>query len=315
MKISILDIGATTIDLMRASVGPSGLIKWGESQCFVRLGEGTLLSGTISPDAWSSALTGVESLLARARARGSDRLVAVATSVVREANNGPAFRATLAQSYGLDVRVLSSHDESTLAYRGARSALAFVQRPLLVVDLGGGCVNFATGGEAQRSCTTSLPLGTLRLLPAFSPDGTLSSSDARALDTLIASGVAPVAAQLAELQPIDLVFCSGAARSVRHYALRRSSDPGQTGAVTRALLDAARREMIGAPLDALLDNGARPEHADGLAIATTLMAAIMQVLAIDQAHVVDRGLREGVALEEYERSTITRPERPSARLK
>jgi exopolyphosphatase/guanosine-5'-triphosphate,3'-diphosphate pyrophosphatase len=315
MKISILDIGATTIDLLRSSVGPSGLIKWGESQAFVRLGEGTLLSGTISPDAWSSALTGVETLLARARARGSDRLVAVATSVVREANNGPAFRSTLAQSYGLDVRVLSSHEESALAYLGARSASAAIERPLLVVDVGGGCVNFAAARDGHDPFTASLPLGTLRLLPAFSPTGTLMPSDARSLDELIRRSTAKIGAHLADLQPFELSFCSGAARSARHYAMRRSDDPGQVGTIDRAALTAARREMIAAPIEMLLENGARAEHADGLAITTALMLAIMDVLAIDEARVVDRGLREGVALDEYTRLAVTRPARPSPRAK
>jgi exopolyphosphatase/guanosine-5'-triphosphate,3'-diphosphate pyrophosphatase len=274
-----------------------------------------LLSGTISPDAWSSALTGVETLLARARARGSDRLVAVATSVVREANNGPAFRSTLAQNYGLDVRVLSSREESALAFLGARSALASIERPLLVVDLGGGCVNFAAASEGHDLFTASLPLGTLRLLPAFTPAGTLMPSDARSLDELIRRSTAKVAAHLADLQPLELLFCSGAARSARHYAMRRSDDPGQTGAIDRAALAAARREMIAAPIEALLENGARAEHAHGLAVTTALMLAIMEVLAIDSATVVDRGLREGVALDDYTRLTITRPARPMTRAK
>jgi exopolyphosphatase/guanosine-5'-triphosphate,3'-diphosphate pyrophosphatase len=274
-----------------------------------------LLEGTISPDAWSSALTGIEAVLARARAGSSERLIAVATSVVREADNGPAFRGLLQQSYGLDVRVLSSHEESALAYRGARSAVLANARPLLVVDVGGGCINFAAGRDERSLYSTSLPLGTLRLLPAFAPAGTLMPSDARALDALIKRSATRVARELAELLPLDLLFCSGAARSVRHYAMRRRDDPGHTGVIDREALVVARRDMIAAPLETLLENGAWPEHADGLAIASTLMLAIMDVLGIERATVVDRGLREGVALEEYERLTTTRPMRISARTK
>ena len=315
MKVSVLDIGATTIDLLLATVGAGGLGSRSESQCHVRLGEGTLLSGTISPDAWSSALTGVEHLLAHARAAGSDHLIAVATSVVREASNGAAFRETLAHSYGLRVRVLSSSEESALAYRGACSALAAAANAVVVVDLGGGCVNFAAGHGRSIAYATSLPLGTIRLLPAFSPAAVLVPADARALDRLIRSSTASIAAQLAHLQPLRVVFCSGAARSARKYAMRRSDYPGYTGIVDRDALARAAREMIGAPIEALLERGARPEHADALAIATTLMGAIMDVLGMHEALVVDRGLRDGVALDEFDRMCATLPERPSARPK
>jgi exopolyphosphatase/guanosine-5'-triphosphate,3'-diphosphate pyrophosphatase len=313
MKISILDIGATSIDLLRASVGPGGLVTWGKSQCFVRLGEGTLLSGTISPDAWASAQTGIESLLAYWRARGSDHLVAVATSVVREAVNGPAFRKTLEHDYGVAVRVLSSTEEGTLAYRGVRAALPNGAERLLCVDVGGGCVNFAVGGDRQCRFTASLPLGIIRLLPAFAPGGSLSSGDARALHTLISRAAAPIAAYLADYRPQQLAFCSGAARSVRAYAMLKTTAPGRTGALDRQALARARREMIGAPLEALLERGAEPDHAAGLPIATTLISALVDQLAIDDVVVVDAGLREGVALDEYERLSATLPSRPSAR--
>jgi exopolyphosphatase/guanosine-5'-triphosphate,3'-diphosphate pyrophosphatase len=313
MKISVLDIGATTIDLMRASVGPEGLIKWGQSQCFVRLGEGTLLSGTISPDAWASAQTGIESLLGYWRARGAEHLVAVATSAVREAVNGPAFRKMLDHDYGITVRVLSSTEESTLALRGARAALGNDSGRLLCIDVGGGCLNFAVGDDRRCAFTASLPLGTVRLLPAFAADGTLSSADARALHELISRSAASIAAHLHDYRPLRVAFCSGAARSVRQYVTQKTAAPGRTGTLDRQALARARREVIGAPLGMLLEDGADPNHADRLAIATTLMSAILDLLSVEEAIVVDAGLCEGVALDEYERLHSTMPSRPSAR--
>ena len=91
--------------------------------------------------------------------------------------------------------------------------------------------------------------------------------------------------------------------------------PGRTGTLDRDALSRARREMIGAPVEALLERGVQSEQADSLAIAITLMSAIVDMLAIDVVSVVDRGLREGVALDEFERLSATLPSSPHARTK
>jgi exopolyphosphatase/guanosine-5'-triphosphate,3'-diphosphate pyrophosphatase len=314
MRISVLDIGATTINLLRSSVGPAGLVKWGESHCFVRLGEGTLLSGLIARDAWNSALSGIAALRACAGARNPDQLVTVATSAIREAINGPAFCAALRTDHGLEVRVLSLVEESALAYRGARSALDH-DRSVLVVDLGGGCVNFALGESSRCRLSASLPIGPIRLLPAFAANGVLSRLDAPALSALLQRSLAPTAARLAQEAPFSLVFCSGAARAVRAYATRDSQDPGLAGALERSAVARAQAEVIDARISDLVARGAQSEQADTLGIALTVTLAIMDALHIDRAQVVDRGLREGVALSEHEKLCSTRPDRPSAILR
>jgi exopolyphosphatase/pppGpp-phosphohydrolase len=95
MEISVLDVGAASFDLLRARLEQGEIV---ERHCFtrfVRLGEGTLLSSVIAPDAWNAALTAIEALLACAQPSRPEQLVTVATSVLREARNGPAFGKTL----------------------------------------------------------------------------------------------------------------------------------------------------------------------------------------------------------------------------
>ena len=299
MNITVMDIGATTLNLLTATVEDGGLIKRGESTRYVRFGEGTLLSGFISEPAWASACDGVGSMICAARARGRGALVAVATSVVREASNGPAFRKALARQFDLDVQVLSSRDEALLAYRGARSRCAGDKR-LVVVDIGGGCINFAAGDGPEASWTSSLPLGTVRMEPAFSPGGSLSRRDAAALGELMRRSLTPLAQQLEDRQPFRLVFSSGAARAVREQVMLRSGYPGTTGAMDRETLAETQRKVTGARAADLIDAGVRPELAGSFAIATCLMRTIMDLLAVEQALVVDRGLREGAALAHHE---------------
>jgi exopolyphosphatase/guanosine-5'-triphosphate,3'-diphosphate pyrophosphatase len=304
MEISVLDIGAATLNLLQAQLIDGELVERREFQRFVRLGEGTLLSGVISPDAWNSALTAIEGLLECARPVQPEQLLTVATSVLREAENGPAFRKTLHVLYGLRVRVLSTVEEGTLAFRGAASALEPQPAPLLVLDLGGGCINFALGQgkDSEWPVTSTLSLGTMRLRPAFAPEGVLSRSDAAALMTLVRKSMAMNTLRIRERRAPRLALCSRAARAVREYATRASACPGPIGTLSHGDLVNAQRELLDTGVAELAARGVEEDDADSLAIATTVTRAVFEALNIEEARVVDRGLREGVALEHCRRA-------------
>ena len=298
MEIAVLDVGAATLNLLRARFREGELVERVEYQRWVRLGEGTLLSAVIAPDAWNSALSGIEALLACAAHHKPEQIAAVSTSVMREAANGDAFRKTLHVLYGLRVRVLSPAEEATLSFRGVQSVFTDRAAPLLVIDLGGGCVNFALGQGASYPLTATLSLGTMRLKPAFTPDGTLTKSDATALSTLIKRSMAMTAFRVPERTRLRVAFCSGAARAVRDYVVGRDTPLicTEPTAITRTALIEAERSLRDRKLESLVASGVPEEDAETLALATTTVRTIMDQLGLSQALVVDRGLRDGVAL-------------------
>jgi exopolyphosphatase/pppGpp-phosphohydrolase len=93
---------------------------------------------------------------------------------------------------------------------------------------------------------------------------------------------------------------------VRAYATRGTACPGPVGFLDGDALDRAHRELIGTKMTELVDRGVAADDADVLAIATTLLRTIMKTLGADRAMVIDRGLREGVALEHYNRVSANR---------
>jgi exopolyphosphatase/guanosine-5'-triphosphate,3'-diphosphate pyrophosphatase len=315
MRISVLQIGATTVDLLRATVGSGGLVKWGEYQCLVRQGEDTLVFGTISQAASLSTASAVETLRAAAGARRPDQLVVVVTSAVRDASNGAAFAEMLRREHDVEPHLLSPDEEAALAYRGARSAAdaAAGSEPCTVVSVGGSCLNFALGEGHRPRLTGSLPLGSHRLLSAFAPCTASAPIDLGALTALVLRSVAPTALLIDEYRPARLVFCSALARAAREHAMRASAAPGLVGGVTRAALMAAQRELAESPIEEPGEaRSTRSPRADTRLVTLTVMATVMEALAVERAVVVDRGLREGVALAEYERLCTTVPERPAA---
>src|SRR5436305_13977708 len=67
-------------------------------------------------------------------ALGAQRVLAVATSAIRDAENGEAFLGEVEWSYGFTTRLLSGDEEAALTLRGVGD----VDDETLVLDVGGG---------------------------------------------------------------------------------------------------------------------------------------------------------------------------------
>jgi exopolyphosphatase/guanosine-5'-triphosphate,3'-diphosphate pyrophosphatase len=92
---------------------------------------------------------------------GADRVMAIATSAVRDALNGEAFIAELRERFGLDARLLTGEEEANLTYRGATSHRP-AKESTLVFDIGGGSTELVVGSGTHVGFHTSLQAGTIR---------------------------------------------------------------------------------------------------------------------------------------------------------
>src|SRR5260370_37257441 len=91
------------------------------------------------------AVEAVTKLRRRAELSGTDRIVAVATSALRDAGNGEKVARRLAAAAGVPVHILSGDEEAALMFRALQAGLPLPGGPVLGVDLGGGSLELAVG--------------------------------------------------------------------------------------------------------------------------------------------------------------------------
>jgi len=94
---------------------------------------------------------------------GVTEIQAIATSVVREANNGPAFAIRVRESIGIDLKVVSGETEAALATRGALLPVSVPFDNTLIVDIGGGSTEFIFTDKTSPLFIQSTDLGVVRL--------------------------------------------------------------------------------------------------------------------------------------------------------
>ena len=169
MKIAALDVGTNSIHLLIARVAADGQVEpLDRAKEMVRLGD-SAFKGVISPDAFARATECIRRYRAQAERAGVDAIIAVATSAVREAENGGDFVRVVRDETGIELTVIRGEQEARLIYLGARSALNLAGRKALIIDIGGGSVELIVGDAREAHYATSLKLGVLRLLDQYTP--------------------------------------------------------------------------------------------------------------------------------------------------
>jgi exopolyphosphatase/guanosine-5'-triphosphate,3'-diphosphate pyrophosphatase len=231
---------------------------------------------------------------ARARQLGAEKIVAVATSALREAGNGAAFCALCEDSLGVQVELLSGETEARLAYLGARSSIGSSAGRVLVVDVGGGSVELAVGDGATCDVVQSLPLGFLRLAQTFP----LSEvGGAERLTRYVQLECEKARWQIGRFD--TLLLSGGTAR-----ALGKLIGGGVASANTGRVLKLCHRVGAASPAD-LVEMGVDVARSVSLATGAAVVAGILAGFQQREVHVSPRGLREGVLLRELERRERT----------
>ena len=144
MRVAVVDIGTNSTRVLVAEVDDNRLTELDRRTTVTRLGEGLEATGRLSDDGMgrvSDALAGYRSAIDRL---GADREVAVATSAMRDASNGPAFRDEIQRRFGLDARTISGDEEARLTFLGATAGRP-ASAGTLVIDIGGGSTEYVTG--------------------------------------------------------------------------------------------------------------------------------------------------------------------------
>lgn len=162
--VSVIDIGSNTIKFLVAQ-GPEVAVL-DEFSADTRIGTGMGKGATIvlQKGAMAASVACVQRLVERAGKFGPSRIVVVATSAVRDAENGAEFTAMLKEGTGLDTRILTGDEEARYVGCGvAQDPCIDKRKPFYLMDLGGGSLELLEfcGGIVRQK--VSLPLGAVRL--------------------------------------------------------------------------------------------------------------------------------------------------------
>ena len=183
-RYGVIDVGSNTIHLLVGEVENGRVLPVTAEKVSARLGAGVEKTGKLGEERLALAVEVIRLFFRISSLNGVPEPVILATSAVRDAENGSELEEKVARSTGLRMRLISGKEEATLGFRGAISAIgASWEGPVLVVDLGGGSAQLIVGEASSGPCIhVSLPLGTNRTTERFVAKDPPKKKELRALD-------------------------------------------------------------------------------------------------------------------------------------
>ena len=177
MRVAVVDLGTNSTRLLVADVEDGAVREVDRRLVITRLGEGVDERRKLLPTAIARVRNVLVDYRRLAETLGAERTLALATSAVRDAENGEAFLGELEWSYGFETRLLSGEAEALLTFRGVTAGRT-IDDATLIVDVGGGSTELVVGGPEGVTFHESFDVGCVRLTERF------LASDPPAVDQL-----------------------------------------------------------------------------------------------------------------------------------
>jgi exopolyphosphatase/guanosine-5'-triphosphate,3'-diphosphate pyrophosphatase len=165
-RVAAVDLGTNSTRLLVADVEDGHIQDVVRQTRVTRLGEGVDARGKLLPLPIARVRNVLTDFRRTIEQFGTERTLAIATSAIRDADNGEAFLGEIEWSYGFATRLLTGHDEALLTFRGVTSDRA-IDESTVIVDLGGGSTELVAADANGVRWHDSLDIGSVRLMERF----------------------------------------------------------------------------------------------------------------------------------------------------
>jgi exopolyphosphatase / guanosine-5'-triphosphate,3'-diphosphate pyrophosphatase len=270
-RVAAIDLGSNATRLLVADVVDGRTTEVVRRTRITRLGEGVDERRRLLPVPIARVRNVLVDYRREAESLGAERPLAIATSAVRDADNGEAFLGEVEWSFGFATRLLTGDEEAALTLRGVGP----LEPGTLMTDIGGGSTEIAADGFHR-----SLQVGCVRLTERFGPDVEAAAAAVRE-----ALPVPPFAVRM-------LVGVDGTTAELAALAGATALDAGEVDQQLcrlAAATDAERRALL-----------YEPDRSGVIVIGAMILRELLRGLGAAQVVVGDRDILNGAVLEAAE---------------
>jgi exopolyphosphatase/guanosine-5'-triphosphate,3'-diphosphate pyrophosphatase len=295
-RLAVIDLGSNTFHLLICDVRPDG--SWDElyrERRYVKLAAGGLEH--LDEDRIERAVDCMTAFAETARAHQVSAIRATGTAAMREAGNGADLARRIHAACGISIEIIDGQAEAGYILRGIQAALPPTDRPALVMDIGGGSVEFILYHGPDIRFKASYRIGVAVLFRAYHREDPLTPAARRDMEGMLGEALAPLFHAVRAAGPYDLVGASGSfeiLHSVRphlqtapHWAeIDLRGLPEYLESIVR-LDSTARQHIPDIPL----------ERVDYVVVAFVLIQYVLRQLPPERLFYCEYALKEGVMAE------------------
>jgi exopolyphosphatase/guanosine-5'-triphosphate,3'-diphosphate pyrophosphatase len=312
LRLAAIDIGSNSIHMIVAQADADGAVTtlWRLKEP-VGLGRASFPSRRLNRVSMDSAIATLARFKQAAQQRQAEKIIAIATSAVREATNGGDLIERARRELGLSVRIVSARDEARLIYLAVRHAMPLRERSNLIVDIGGGSVEFIVGDARRAALLESRKLGAARMTARYVNEDPIGTSDLAALRRHYDRELTPLCEQIRALRPVCAIGTSGTLENIAAMCGTSASSNGsgapfvgpssgntRHGAIERPAFEKLLKELIKSnSKERSRMPGLDDQRKDQIVAGAALVGELFDRLNLKRIHLCPSALREGVLLD------------------
>ena len=296
MRLGVLDVGSNTIHLQVVDAHRGAQpIPATSHKTELHLTDYLDAGGSITIDGIQALTSIIKAAMAEAVKVQSEEILTFATSAIRDATNGERVINHINENCGIELSVLSGEEEARFTFLAARRWFGWSSGYLMVIDIGGGSLELATGRDEEPALALSLPLGAGRLTHNFLKDDPFTSKSARDLEDYIDEYLETPAAALAEHEVDKVVGTSKTLRTLAKMSQDWLGDSDKR--LTRDCLDEMVPKLL--KMKASERNelpGVSKTRAHQIVAGAMVARQTLHAIGVDEIQICPWALREGVIL-------------------
>lgn len=305
MKVAVIDIGTNTFNLLIAEKKSDQLALVHVEKVFVFLGKGGINKNQIQPDAIQRGLQTLKEFKETADSFQVKEVIAIATSAVRNAQNGKKFTDLVFEATQIQIQTIEGDREAELIYKGAREATDFGEKPVLLMDVGGGSTEFIIADRNKIYWKKSFEVGASRLFEKFHQNDPITTPEIKNIEAYLKDFLAPLMEKAKEYNITTLIGSAGAFTSFAKIVANRIKEANKLVKTSEYKFELSEFYSVN---DYILKTklnerytikGLVKERAPMIVVGTVLVNFVLQDLNISDFKLARYALKEGVASEYF----------------
>lgn len=300
-RLAVIDLGTNTFHLLitktDGTIVPGNIYR---ETIPVKLGEGGITQGLISPEAFKRGIKAMERFAELNAVYQVSEVKAMATAAIRSASNGSIFISEIKKRTGIDIELIDGEKEASLIYAGVRQAVQLDAETSLIMDIGGGSVEFILCNAAGIFWKKSYPIGAAKLMDKFHHSDPISSKDVDQITAYLDRMLPELFLECRKRQPKLLIGSAGAFETFEELIRRRFKANEELSAIPAKEISLQHFTMLASELlhsthsQRCKMKGLIPLRVDMIIVATILTQYIICKLPVKQLILSDYSLKEGI---------------------
>lgn len=298
-----MDLGTNTFHLLIAEGTIDNFREIVHQHIAVKIGEGGINKGIILPAAFERGVTTMKKFHEDMTACEVRQVKAIATSALRSASNGKDFIEKVKAETGIEIEIIDGDREAAFIYQGVKTCRALSTQNSLILDIGGGSVEFIICNKEQLVWKQSFEIGAARLMERFHHTDPIPPASIEALNLYLEDSLGELFKAVKETPVNNIIGSSGAFETFAELIESERSDSFDLkkiriyGFDTQELLAVTDQMILSSHSERAGNKLIVPVRVDMIVVASLITRYIMQKLEINSVSLCTYSLKEGVLAE------------------